>query len=148
LKFGYNLPIVLYRARLGWLLGHRFLLLTHQGRVTGKAHHTVLEVVRYDESRQESIVLSAYGTRADWYQNTRARPPLEVRTGRMRYVPQVRLLGADERLADLAIYQRRYRRAFRAVMRWLGYPYDGTEASLRALAEKVVMVGFRPRDAA
>lgn len=147
LKVGYNLPILLYRARLGWLLGHRFLLLTHQGRLTGKVHHTVAEVVRYDVSRQESIVLSAYGTRADWYQNIHARPPLEVRTGRTRYVPRMRLLGADERLADLAIYQRRYRRASRAVIRWLGYPYDGTEASLRALAEQVVMVGFRPPDA-
>lgn len=27
--------------------GNSFLLLTHQGRVTGKVHHTVLEVVRY-----------------------------------------------------------------------------------------------------
>jgi hypothetical protein len=28
LKWGFNLPILLYRARLGWLLGHRFLLLS------------------------------------------------------------------------------------------------------------------------
>ena len=42
LKWGYNLPIALYRVRLGWLLGHRFLLLTHQGRKTGRILQTVL----------------------------------------------------------------------------------------------------------
>jgi len=29
LKWGFDLPILLYRARLGWLLGRRFLPLTH-----------------------------------------------------------------------------------------------------------------------
>ncbi len=147
LKWGFNLPILLYRARLGWLLGHRFLLLTHQGRKTGKIHQTVLEVVRYDRARRESAVLSAYGERADWYQNILAHPAIEVRTGWSRYVPQQRLLEADERLAALHIYRRRYRRAFQAVMRFLGYHYDGTEAGLRALADVVVVVAFRPREA-
>jgi deazaflavin-dependent oxidoreductase (nitroreductase family) len=144
LKWGFNLPILLYRARLGWLVGHRFLLLTHQGRKSGRFRQTVLEVVRYDRARRESAVLSAYGERADWYQNLLAHPALEVRTGWSRYVPQYRLLDAEERLAALRIYQRRYGRAFAAVMRYLGHPYDGTEAGLRGLADVVLMVAFRP----
>lgn len=147
LRWGFNLPIMLYRARLGWLLGRRFLLLTHRGRTTGKLRRTVLEVVQYDRVRHESVVLSAYGERADWYRNLLARPAVEVRTGRSQYVPQYRLLGPDERLAALRIYQRRYQRAFRAVMRLLGYPYDGSEASLRGLAELVLMIAFRPVEA-
>lgn len=146
LKFGYNLPILLYRVRLGWLLGHRFMLLTHQGRKTGKVRQTVLEVVHYDPVRHESAVLSAYGERADWYQNILVHPAHEVQTGFERYVPQQRLLDATERLTALHIYQRRYRRAFQAVLRWLGYQYDGTEAGLRSLADTVVMAAFRPRD--
>jgi deazaflavin-dependent oxidoreductase (nitroreductase family) len=129
-------------------LGHRFLLLTHRGRKTGKIHHTVLEVVRYDAATRESSVLSAYGDRADWYRNLQAHPAVEVRTGRSRYVPQCRLLEPDERFAAIRIYERQYQRAFRAVMRALGYPYDGTEEGLRALADMVVMVAFRPRDEA
>ena len=148
LKWGYRLPIWLYRARLGWLLGHRFLLLTHQGRKTGAIHQTVLEVVSYDPARRESAVLSAYGERADWYRNILAHPAREVRTGGSRYVPQQRLLDVDERFAALRIYQRRYRRAFGAVMNLLGYPYDGTEAGLRPLADSVVMIAFRPQDGA
>jgi deazaflavin-dependent oxidoreductase (nitroreductase family) len=144
LRWGYNLPIHLYRARLGWLLGHRFLLLTHRGRKTGAVHHTVLEVVRYEPATRESAVLSAYGTYADWYRNIQAKPPVSIQTGRSEYTPQYRLLDPDERLAALRIYQTRYRRAFRAVMRFLGYVYDGTEEGLRALADMVVMVAFRP----
>jgi hypothetical protein len=41
-----RLPILLYRLHLGWLLGHRFLLLTHVGRKSGLQRRTVLEVVR------------------------------------------------------------------------------------------------------
>jgi deazaflavin-dependent oxidoreductase (nitroreductase family) len=144
LRWGYNLPILLYRARLGWLLGHRFLLLTHRGRKTGAIHHTVLEVVNYNPITRESAVLSAYGTRADWYRNIQAHPPVSIQTGGSQYIPQFRLLAADERLAALRIYQRRYRRAFRAVMRFLGYPYDGTAAALCSLADTVVMVAFCP----
>ncbi len=146
LKWGFDLPILLYRARLGWLLGHRFLLLTHQGRKTGTVHHTVLEVVYDDPATRESAVLLTYGERADWYQNILAHPALEVQTGKSRYVPQQRLLGVEERLAALRIYRGRYRRAFTAVIGLLGYPYDGSEAGLTALAAVVVMVAFRPSE--
>ncbi|MGZ6320715.1 MAG: nitroreductase family deazaflavin-dependent oxidoreductase, partial [Ktedonobacterales bacterium] len=87
LKWGFNLPIALYRARLGWLLGHRFLLLTHRGRKTGMIRHTVLEVVHFDPATRESTVLSAYGERADWYHNLLVHPAVEVQTGWSLYVP-------------------------------------------------------------
>ena len=125
-------------------LGHRFLLLTHQGRKSGKSHQTVLEVVSYDRSTGESTVMSAYGLRADWYQNIMAHPALAVQTAGRRYVPEQRLLDAQERYVALATYERRYALAFRAVMKYLGYRYDGTEAGLRALADEVVVLGFRP----
>lgn len=146
LRLGYRLPIALYRAHLGWLLGRRFLLLTHRGRKSGAWRQAVLEVVRYDPATRESAVVSAYGDRADWYRNILASPPIEVQTGRHRYTPQYRLLAPDERLAALADYRRRYKRAFAAVMRFLGFAYDGTESGLRALADQVIMVAFWPRD--
>jgi hypothetical protein len=62
----------------------------------------------------------------------------------MEYIPQFRLLDLEERLVALRLYAHRYQRAFGAVMRFLGYAYDGTEASLRLLATGVVMVAFRP----
>ena len=65
LRLVFRLPTYLYRYRFGWLLGHRFLLLTHRGRKTGRVHQTVLEVIAYDSATRESIVLSGWGERAD-----------------------------------------------------------------------------------
>jgi deazaflavin-dependent oxidoreductase (nitroreductase family) len=135
LKWGFNLPILLYHARLGWLLGHRFLLLTLQGRKTGKTHQTMLEVVSFDRSTGESTVMSAYGIRSDWYQNIIAHAALKVQTAGRQYVPELRLLDVEERFTALAMYERRYRWAFRAVMTYLGYRYDGSDAGLRTLLE-------------
>lgn len=54
----YRLPILLYRVNLGWLLGHRGLLLTHRGRKTGLLRQTVLGVIVYDPATRESVMLS------------------------------------------------------------------------------------------
>ena len=65
LLFAFRLPIYLYRLKLGWSLGHHFLLLVHKDRKSGLLHQTVLEVVRYDPATEESVVLSARGEKAD-----------------------------------------------------------------------------------
>jgi deazaflavin-dependent oxidoreductase (nitroreductase family) len=86
----------LYRRRLGWLLGRRFLAVTHVGRRSGKLYETVLEVVSYDRQSGESIVASAYGVTADWYRNLQESPARLIRTGRHEFVPQQRFLAPDE----------------------------------------------------
>ena len=48
-RLAFRLPIWLYHSHLGWLLGTRFVLLTHTGRKSGLSRQTVLEVVRYDK---------------------------------------------------------------------------------------------------
>jgi hypothetical protein len=48
-------------SRVGWLLGHRFLMLTHRGRRTGRVYRTVLEVVARDEVTREAVVMFAFG---------------------------------------------------------------------------------------
>jgi deazaflavin-dependent oxidoreductase (nitroreductase family) len=144
LKLFFNLPRLLYRAHLGWLLGHHFLLLTHRGRKSGKARQTVLEVVRYDPATRESVVISAYGDRSDWYRNIQAAPAIEVRTGRDRYVPQLRRLGAEERFAVLRSYRRRYGPLLGLFLRYMGYPQARTEEELRVVASRLHAVGFRP----
>ena len=75
LALGLRLPSYLYRFRLGRLLGHRFLLLTHRGRKSGLTGRTPLEVLHFDPRSRESVVLSARGKKADWYRNIEASPP-------------------------------------------------------------------------
>ena len=95
-RLAFRLPIYLYRLDLGRLLGHRFLLLVHRGRESGLLRETVLEVLLHDPATKESVVLSAWGEKADWYRNLEAAPALEVRTGGRRYVPEQRFLAPGE----------------------------------------------------
>lgn len=145
LRLAFRLPIYAYRLNLGWLLGHRGLLLIHRGRKSGRVYQTVLEVVRYDPATRESTTLSGWGERADWYRNIKASPALEVRTGRERYVPEQRFLAPEENHAAVSDYARRHPLAFQFLARAFGYPLDGTEAERRTFAESLRLVAFRPR---
>ena len=146
LLLAFRLPIYLYRLDLGWLLGHRFLLMVHRGRKSGLLRETVLEVVRYDLATRESVVLSGWGERADWYRNIETSPALEIRTGRECYVPEQRFLAPEENHAVILDYRRRHPLAFRVFARAFGYPLDGTENERRRSAESLRLVAFRPRD--
>lgn len=146
LKVAFDLPRTVYRLHLGWLLGHRFLLLTHHGRKTGRLRRTMLEVVRYDPVTRESVVLSAYGDRSDWYRNIQAQPALEVRTGRDRYAPVQRALTPDETYSVLADYRRRYGSLLGRFLRYMGYEYSGRDDELRSIAAQAHALGFRPAE--
>lgn len=148
LRLAFRLPIHLYRLDLGRLLGHRCLLLIHRGRKSGLLRETVLEVVRYDPARRESVVLSGWGEKADWYRNIRASPALEIRTGAERYVPEQRFLAPEENHAVIREYARRHPLAYRLFARLLSYPLDGTEGERRQFAKSLRLVAFRPGDEA
>ena len=146
-----GLPVHLYHARLGVLLGHRFLLLVHTGRKTGMRRETVLEVVRYDPIIRESVVAAGWGRRTGWLDNVEAGLAHEVRTGRQRFAPVHRFLPPDEAERVFADYERRNRLIgplIRAVLsRLLGWRYDGTPAARRRAVEQLPLVAFRPPDA-
>lgn len=96
LKFLFSLPGWFYKAGLGWMLGRRILALTHRGRKSGREYETVLETISFDRKTKESVVVSAYGPGADWFQNIQAEPASRIRTGRLDYTPQQRLLTQQE----------------------------------------------------
>lgn len=142
-------PAVLYRVGLGWMLGKRILALTHRGRKSGKLRETVLEVLLFDPDSKESVVVSAYGSGADWYRNLRAQPALRVRTGRMDYVPEQRFLTAEEARAAAIEFSRRHRWETRLVPRVLpaigaAVPKDSDSDPVDLLAS-LPMVAFRPQ---
>ena len=146
-RLAFRLPAYHYGANLAWLLGHRFLLLTHRRRKSGRARRTVLEVLRYDPFTRQSLVVSAWGEHSDWYRNLRAAPAMEVRTGGERYTPAQRFLGPEETCAALADFERRHSFFSRLVSRLLASPLDGTETARRNLASRVRMVALSPRRA-
>ena len=144
LKLVFALPRYLYRWHLGWLLGNRFLMLTHIGRKTGRRRQTVLEIVHYDPSTRERIVMAGYGAQSDWYRNIQAQPAIDVQVGRQHFTPQQRMLSEEETLALLTWYQEHHPLVFRKLMNLMGYAYDGTPEGLHALSKVLQGVALRP----
>ena len=148
LRWLLRLPVFLYRWRLGWLLGGRFLLLVHAGRRTGREYHTVVEVVGHDRATGEWTVVAGFGRASDWYRNVMAGGAVRVVVGRRSFEPAVRELDEDAAVQVLAAYERRNRAVapvVRAVLsRLAGRRYTGTEADRRRLVQQLPLIGFRP----
>lgn len=142
-------PVALYRWRLGWLLGHRFILLVHIGRRSGLERRTVLEVVHYEPKTSAIVVMSGFGRTSDWYRNIQAHPAREVVVGRRSFAPTHRDLTEDEAVAAVADYERRNRIAapiIRPILsKLVGWRYDGTDEARRRLVEDRPLVLFTPR---
>jgi deazaflavin-dependent oxidoreductase (nitroreductase family) len=142
-------PARLYGWGLGWLLGHRFLCLTHRGRRSGHRYETVLEVLAWRPRTDEAVVISGFGPRSNWFQNTLAGGAVEIRIGRLRFVPEVRELERTEAVSVLTDYERRNRFASPIIRlllsRLTGERYDGTTAARERVAEQLPMLAFRPR---
>ena len=149
LWYFFRAPVYLYRWRLGWLLGHRCLLLTHIGRRTGLRRQTVLEVVEYREDGPEVVVANGFGRDSDWVRNIEARNGEEVTVGSRHFAATHRFLGEEEAVQVFRSYE--YRNRFiapvvRAGFSWLlGWRYQGTEEDRRRLAEQIPLIAFRPR---
>lgn len=142
----FRAPAILYRLRLGRLLGRRFLLLEHRGRTTGRLRRTPLEVVRWDPARREATIVSAWGRRSDWYRNVAASPPLAVRIAGERWAaPRHRTLAPDETVALLGSYRRHHRLAARVIAGIFGWPFTAADAEFEAWARGVTAVAFSPR---
>ena len=105
----------------------------------------MLEAIRYDPATKESVVLSAWGEKADWYRNIKVTPAMEVRTGGERYVPEQRFLSLEENHAEIAYYERRHPLAVRIFAKVFDYPLGGTESIRREFASSMRLVAFRPR---
>jgi deazaflavin-dependent oxidoreductase (nitroreductase family) len=149
LKLLLRAPAALYAVNAGWLLGHRFLLLAHRGRRSGRVYRTVLEVIAWDEEASEAVVMSGFGRSSQWYRNILASDPVEVQIGRRRFTPSVRELDADEAVRVVARYEQRNRIAapvIRAVLsKTAGFRYDGSESARRRLVDALPLVALRPR---
>jgi len=133
-------PILLYRLRLGWLLGGRFLLLEHRGRSSGKRRRAVIEVVGNDRSTGAYWVAAAYGDRSDWYRNVTVEPRVRVTVGGKRFRAMATALSGDESKAVLVRYAEEHPAAARGLLRLLGYE------SFEQLMDRVPVIEFRRSD--
>lgn len=98
-------PIPLYRHGFGRLLGSRILMLEHTGRTSGLPRFVCLEVVERPTPKQY-VIVSGFGTDAQWYQNLVADQHCFVNVGRIRRgAATARFMSAEEVAATLDRYR-------------------------------------------
>ena len=141
-------PAVLYDWNLGWVLGRRFLRLTHRGRRSGRCYRMMLEVIGTDRARREVFVMVGLGRRAQWYRNVMAGGAVELAIGSERFRPDFRELAPAQAATVLGDYERRNRLAapiVRAVLsRLVGWRYDGSPSARERLVGERPILAFRP----
>lgn len=138
-------PLILYHLGLGWMLGKRFLRLTHVGRRSGKVYHTVLAVLKYDETTREIMTVSPWSA-SNWYRNIQATPALEIQTGTVRYAPAQRSLTPEEIAVLFIEFRRQYPIFSRIIARIPGWKIDSSYEEFLELARTLRGVAFRPKD--
>ncbi|WP_340374892.1 nitroreductase family deazaflavin-dependent oxidoreductase [Streptomyces sp. SS7] len=141
-----RLPILLFRAGLGPVIGKRFLLLHHAGRTTGLDRRAVLEVVTYDAPHRGWIIASGFGPGSDWYRNLRAQPKTVVQVGNRHHAVTARFLTPDDGAAIMTDYARRHPRTARRLCAFLGLPADGGETSYREAGRAIPFVRLEAAD--
>lgn len=146
LRWVLRLPIHLYRARLGWLLGERFLMLTHQGRKSGRPRQSVIEVVQHDLQTDTYFVVSGWGNKADWYQNVEKNPNVLIHVGRRTCQATAELLPPEQATAILKSYARLHPIAFKEIGRLFFGPSVSPEPeAVERLAGRMPMIALHAK---
>ncbi len=146
LRFALRAPVLLYRIRLGCLLGGRFLLLKHTGRRSGLQRRTVLEVVRHDNESRSYIVCSGWGKASEWYKNLQQNPEAEIEVGCRRIKVGAIRLSQREAEEEMRGYARRHPKAYRwLTATLLGRQAPGEAQELTELAKGIPVIRLRSR---
>jgi deazaflavin-dependent oxidoreductase (nitroreductase family) len=138
-----RLPRLLYHHGLGRLLGHTFLLITHEGRTTGDRHETVAMALTYDPQTQEAVVCSAWGQNTQWVRNLRVHAALQIQVGSETYVPEQRFLSEDEAVAVGLEFRDRHPWRLRLLATILCWGDLSTSAAVREFVHSRPFVVFR-----
>jgi deazaflavin-dependent oxidoreductase (nitroreductase family) len=145
LRLGFRLPIWFYRWHIGWLLGERFLLLTHTGRKSGAIRQTVIEVVGHDKATGAYYVVSGFGRKADWFLNIQKEPKVKVTVGSRLFEAEAGVVS-DEDAADILLdYATGHPLAFRELSKiLLGETIQPTCENCLQFVQTMPMVSFFP----
>lgn len=143
LRFGLRLPIFLYRIKLGWLLGDRFLMLTHTGRKSGLPRQVVIEVVKHDKENNTYYVVSGWGEKADWYRNIRKTSQVTVQSGRRKFQTEAEFIPVEKAIEIVNTYAREHPIAFNELSGlFLGERMKSGSDAPERIARKMPMVAF------
>jgi deazaflavin-dependent oxidoreductase (nitroreductase family) len=138
----FRLPILIYRANLGWMLGKRFLLLNHAGRKSGLQRKAVLEVVKHDADGEVYYIASGYGEKSDWYRNVMENPTVTFKVGKNLYHAKAERLPSEDAQEIILEYGRRHPSTLKGLARFMGYQIEATEQDYRALGRNLPIIAL------
>lgn len=140
----FRLPFLLWRLGLGPLIGRVILVLTTTGRRSGQPRRAALE---YHEMNGKKYVVSAFGTRAEWYRNILADPYVTIQSadGSERAVAR-RVRDEKELLDVFRVFMRRDPPITRWYLHSLGIQPE--VESILANKERIHLLRFDPTGAA
>ena len=138
----WRLPIYLYRFGLGWLLGNRFLLLCHTGRISGEKRFAVVEIVHSLPDPYSYFVVSGFGTRSDWYQNIIQNTNVEIQVGRKRLLAEAQQLDTSEAGEILLAYAQNNPRSLKALSKIMGYEIDFSHDGILDFGRQIPVIQF------
>lgn len=100
-----RLPIWFYRLGLGSLMNFiHIMVLTTRGRTTGIPRHTAIE---YRAHGSKIYVVSAWGSRPQWYQNLLVNPIVSLRQGKRSFKASAHKVDdPDEALRALYLFRK------------------------------------------
>jgi len=139
----FRIPIFLYRAGLGPLIGHNVLVLRTTGRRTARSHLTAMRY-EHDPDSDTFYVLSGWKGRTDWYQNVRRSSRVQVRVRNRQFPAVAQLLPIDDSAAVRRRYLDRNPFAVGTIRKETSIACDGSQAGLRAVAVHYSAVALRP----
>ncbi len=141
----FRAPIWLYKLNLGWIMGKRFLKITHTGRKSGKPRHVILEVVKFEPSKETYYIAAAWGEKSDWVKNIRANPQVQVQIGQQKMTMLAEQLNPEQGEAIILDYAHRHPTAMINLARFMGYQLDGSETDFRELGRLLLMFALMPQ---
>ena len=138
-------PIWFYRGNLGWMMGGRFLFLTHTGRKSGLKHQTVIEVVSHDETTGAYYVAAAWREKSDWYRNIQQNPSIGVQVRNHKFQANAEKISTQEAEERLWDYARKNPIPFgKLVTVMLGERLPPDKEACRKVAESVPLISLTP----
>jgi len=138
----WRLPIWIYRLGFGWLLGNKFLLLTHQGRKTGTTRQAVLEVIQSSPEDGRYLVVSGFGKRSHWYQNVIQNPQVSIQVGSKTMKAEAKQLDPIQSGEIMLEYAQKYPRNLRSLANILGYNIEHTPEGYREFGRNIPVIQF------
>ncbi len=131
-------PIWMYRLGLGGLMGGRFLLLNHTGRVSGRPRQNVLEVVDHDEASNTYTIAAGFGQKSDWYKNILKTPEVTIQVGSREMAMTAVPMEPEDSGQAMIEYAHRNPRAAKELMRICGYKVDGSDEDYYILGRDII----------